>query len=114
MFLIVSLKAFGEFSFFMQSLKPWLSLALVVVIVMVGYAGASAWFVFPLTALFAAAYIDGKWYAWEGLFRQGGSKLYRALLVTYLIDLFVVLALYLLGVVIAYFVAYVMAFYDGW
>lgn len=92
----------------MKALKPFLGLMLVVLIVMVGYAGVSVWLVFPLAAIFAAAYINGKWAAWESLFRQGGLRLYRALWVTYVIDLFIVLELYLLGAIAAYFVTYVM------
>ncbi len=51
----------------------------------IGFAKFSLWSIPLLSLIFAAAYIQGKWYLWSDLFRQRSRKLYQSLLVTYLI-----------------------------
>jgi len=81
----------------MKFLKPILGLSLVVIIILIGVAKAGQWLVFPLGGLMTVAYINGKWYAWAGLFKQRSRKLYQSLAITYAIETLLAYALYWLG-----------------
>ena len=81
----------------MKALKPIFGLALVVIIILVGFAKASQWLILPLGVLFTAAYINGKWYAWKTLFKQRGNKFYTSLATTYIIETILVFVLYWMG-----------------
>jgi hypothetical protein len=89
----------------MNQLKILLSVGLLASSLYAGFVNAPHWII-PLLAIpFTVAYIQGKWYLWKDLFRRRSLKLYRSLLVTYLIQVIVVFVFYLLGSELARFFA---------
>ncbi|MEL6814759.1 MAG: hypothetical protein AAFP03_08085 [Cyanobacteria bacterium J06598_3] len=82
---------------YMKILKPILGISLVATIIWLGVAKAGQWLVLPLGALMTAAYINGKGYAWSGLFKQPSQKLYQLLAVTYVIETLLTYGFYWLG-----------------
>ena len=77
--------------------KGLLSIGLLAIAFYAGFAKFSPWCILLIGILFAIAYIQGKWYLWNGVFRAGGRALYQSLFVTYLIQLVVVAIFYLSG-----------------
>lgn len=76
-----------------------LSLALVFVILLVGFIKSSQWLILPLGIVFSAAYIHGRWHTWERLFQQEKlrSDLYASLATTYVMETILVYFLYWSG-----------------
>lgn len=62
-----------------------------------GYVGLSLWFIPLLGLLFCAGYIHGKWYLWQPMFQTRNSRFWSSLVVTWLIQCVVVLAIYLIA-----------------
>jgi uncharacterized membrane protein YcjF (UPF0283 family) len=81
----------------MNVVKGLLGFGLLAIALYVGFVKFPLWSVPLLALLFTAAYIQGKWHLWSGLFQQQNWKLYQSLLVTYLIQIVVVCVFYLLG-----------------
>lgn len=81
----------------MNFIKGLLGIGLLASATYMGFANFPLWSVPALSLLFTAAYIQGKWYLWNRLFRQQNRKLYQSLLVTYLIQTVVVFIFYLIG-----------------
>jgi hypothetical protein len=81
----------------MAILKPLLGLGLLAIAIYLGFTGQPLWVVPVLAIVFTAAYIQGKWYAWKPLFDNINAKFLGSLLVTYLIQMVLVLIFYLLG-----------------
>ncbi|PSB31327.1 hypothetical protein [Chlorogloea sp. CCALA 695] len=81
----------------MNFIKGLLGVGLLASAIYIGFANSPLWSVPALSLFFTAAYIQGKWYLWNRLFHQQNSKLYKSLLITYLIQTVVVLIFYLIG-----------------
>ncbi len=81
----------------MNFIKGLLGVGLLASAIYVGFANLPLWSVLALSLFFTAAYIQGKWYLWNRLFQQQNLKLYKSLLITYLIQTVVVFIFYLIG-----------------
>lgn len=57
-------------------IKGLLGIGLLASAIYIGFANFSLWRVPVLSLFFTAAYIQGKWYLWNKLFRQQNRKLY--------------------------------------
>ncbi len=88
----------------MRIFRPIAGFALVVIVILVGFAQVAQWSVLLFGALYTAAYMNGKWSVWRGLVEQrdgeafqGNRNFYQSLLATYAIETIIVFALYWLG-----------------
>ena len=81
----------------MNFIKGLLGVGLLASAIYMGFANLPLWSVPALSLFFTAAYIQGKWYLWNRLFGQQNLKLYKSLLITYLIQTVVVFIFYLIG-----------------
>lgn len=81
----------------MRILRPIAGFALVVIVILVGFAQVAQWSVLLFGALYTAAYMNGKWSVWRGLVEQRDRNFYQSLLATYAIETIIVFALYWLG-----------------
>jgi hypothetical protein len=81
----------------MTTLKPLLGLGLLGIAIYLGFTSQPLWVVPVLAIVFTAAYIQGKWYVWKPLFQTMNAKFFSSLLITYLIQVVIVLVFYLLG-----------------
>ena len=78
-------------------LKGLSSLGLLAIVLYAGFANFPLWSILLFGIPFTIAYIDGKRHLWTPLFQQGGLRLYRAIALTYCIQLIVIGVFYLIG-----------------
>ncbi len=81
----------------MQSIKLLLGLGLLAIALYTGFAGIPLWLIPLVGVLFTAAYLQGKWSLWRGLFQRRDRTFYQSLLITYAMQVVVVALFYLIG-----------------
>jgi hypothetical protein len=78
-------------------MKILFSLILLVTALWCGFKAVPLWCIPLLAVPFMAGYIHGKWSLWQPLLQNRGKRLYQSLIVTYVIQCFVVFIIYLIG-----------------